>query len=104
MESLYYLSTRSIHTFLMVTIIEKVFTMPEMLKYKNYPRHLLEYPIEPFREAYIPGAVVLCREGAKGDEVFFQISTPKALTLPESKKEEIRKEIHGWWQNKEIAE
>ena len=45
--------------------------MPEMLKYKNYPRNLLEYPIEPFREAYIPGAVVLCREWEPKEMKYF---------------------------------
>ncbi len=75
--------------------------MPEMLEYEDYPKNLLECPIEPFREDYIPGAIVLCREGAGNDEVFFQISTPKALAMTESKLEKLRRQIHTWWQKKE---
>jgi len=75
--------------------------MPETLKFENFPEVLLEYHIEPFREEYIPGSSVLCHEGTKSDEVFFHIPKPIALINSESKLEELKQQIHSWWQNTE---
>lgn len=77
--------------------------MPESLKYEDFPEVLLDYHIEAFREEYIPGSRILCREGSKGDEVFFQIPKPVALKLSESDLDALKKKIHTWWQHMGIA-
>ena len=77
--------------------------MPEFLQYEDCPKVLLEYHIEPFREEYIPGSRVLCIEGTKGDEVFFQIPKPIALKLNESNLEALKKQVHAWWLTRETA-
>lgn len=77
--------------------------MPESLQYEDRPKVLLEYHIEPFCQEYIPGSSVLCIEGSKADEVFFQIPKPIALKLSESKLEALKKEVHTWWLARQIA-
>jgi len=74
--------------------------MPEILEFEDYPEGLFEYHIEPFRQEYIPGSSVLCHEGSKGDEVFFQIPKPIALKTSENELEGLKKQIHTWWQKR----
>ncbi len=71
--------------------------MPEVLKFENEPGFLSEFNIEPFHQEYIPGSRVLCHEGSKGDEVFFQIPKPVASKLSESILETLTKQVHTWW-------
>lgn len=78
--------------------------MPEILKYSNFPKIMSENHIEPFREEYIPGSSVLCHEGVKGDEVFFQIPKPVVLKLSKSDLEGLIKQVHTWWQIKQEVE
>lgn len=77
--------------------------MPEILQFENFPKGLFENGIQPFREEYIPGSIVLCQEGSKGSEVFFQIPRPVALKLSESVLEALKKQAHEWWQVKQEA-
>ena len=71
--------------------------MPEFLQFEDSPNVLREYHIEPFRQEYIPGYMVLCIEGHNGDKVFFQIPKPVALKLSESNLEALKKQVHTWW-------
>lgn len=75
--------------------------MPEILEYANCPKVMLENHIQPFREEYIPGSIVLCSEGTKSEQVFFQIPRPVAMKLSESNLEEIKKQVHAWWKIKQ---
>ncbi len=77
--------------------------MPEILEFENIPKVFEENHIQPFREEYIPGSIVLCQEGSKGEEVFFQIPRPVALTLSESDLEGLKKQVHAWWKIKQEA-
>ncbi len=74
--------------------------MPEIIEFEDYPKAFINKHIEPFRQEYIPGSRVLCHEGSKGNEVFFQIPKPIAMKTTESELEGLKKQIHTWWQNK----
>jgi hypothetical protein len=73
--------------------------MPEALKFIDMPGFMAEFHIEPFRNDYIPGSIVLHREKNEGGEdVFFQIPTPVAQKLNELEMEKLRKQLHAWWE------
>lgn len=72
--------------------------MPEVLKFEDLPNVLVKFHIEPFREEYIPGAKVLCREVSSGGQVvYFQIPSPVADQLGNDELEEFKRQIHAWW-------
>ncbi|MBU1935517.1 hypothetical protein KKF04_05670 [Patescibacteria group bacterium] len=72
--------------------------MPEALIYENPPGILRQYQIEPFREEYIPGSIVLNREQSNEFEVFFQIPKPIAQKMNPVDLDALKREIHIWWQ------
>jgi hypothetical protein len=79
--------------------------MPEVLKFEDLPNVLVKFHIEPFREEYIPGAKVLCREvSSNGQAVFFQIPSPIARQLENDELEGIKRQIHAWWLAKSSIE
>jgi len=72
--------------------------MPEVLKFEDMPSFFHEFTIEPFREAYIPGSVVLSVEKHNDEKVFFQIPTPIFVKANRTQLEELKKQIHTWCQ------
>lgn len=74
--------------------------MPEVLKYEESPSIFEEFTIEPFHEEYIPGSVVLCVEKSDDEKVFFQIPKPLFTKMKQDQVEELKKQIHTWWQLK----
>lgn len=75
--------------------------MPEILKFEDMPKVLVENHIEPFREQYIPGSRVLCREwSSSGYDVYFQILTPIAQSMDEHELRELKNQVRGWWRTK----
>jgi hypothetical protein len=75
--------------------------MPEVLKFEDIPVFFSEFQIEPFHQEFIPGSRVLCREISDGTDVYFQIPTPVAQKMTQEKLEDLKKQVHGWWQIKE---
>ena len=78
--------------------------MPEALIFENPPGILLQYQIEPFRDEYIPGSIVLCRERCNEYEVFFQIPRPVAQKMNSVELDILNREVHIWWQAKVSSE
>jgi hypothetical protein len=75
--------------------------MPEMLKFDDIPRILVENQVEPFREEYIPGSRLLCREwSSSGYDVFFHIRTPVAKNLDAHELDGLARQVRGWWRSK----
>ena len=74
--------------------------MPEVLKFENMPKALVDYHIEPFREEYIPGSRVLSREwSSKGFDIFFQIPTPIMQKMDDHEVTALKRQICDWWQD-----
>lgn len=78
--------------------------MPEVLKFEDIPGFFHEFNIEPFREEYIPGSIVLSMEKSDAGKVFFQIPTPAYAKLDPTQLEVLKGQIHEWWQAKGDAE
>jgi len=74
--------------------------MPEVLKFDDNPIFFLEFHIQPFREEYIPGSVVLSMEKSNDGKVYFQIPAPTFAKLTPPQLEVLKNQIHEWWQIK----
>ena len=74
--------------------------MPEVLKFENEPGFLSEFHIEPFQQEYIPGSRILCHEASNGYDVFFQIPAPVYHKISETELDDLKTQVHGWWQSK----
>jgi hypothetical protein len=72
--------------------------MPEVLKYADIPGFFYEFHIEPFKEEYIPGSVVLSVINTDAGKVFFQIPTPTHASLDPTQLQVLKDQIHEWWQ------
>jgi len=71
--------------------------MPEVLKFKDNPGFFNEFGIEPFREEFIPGSIVLSMEKRNDGKVFFQIPTPIYSKLDQTQLEVLKRKVHEWW-------
>ncbi len=75
--------------------------MPEILKFEDMPKALVEKHVEPFREGYIPGSKLLSREwSSSGYDVFFHIPTPVARIMDDHELEGLKAQLRGWWRDK----
>ena len=74
--------------------------MPEKLEFTDYPKDYFGFQVEPFREEYIPGSRVLCREliDFNKSAVFFQIPTPTVQKMSGAEIKGLINQVHEWWQ------
>jgi len=79
--------------------------MPQVLKFEDMPGVLTNFHVEPFRDAYVPGSRVLCREkSGNGPDVFFHIPNPVAANMREDELEKLKRQVRDWWQAKVVSQ